>query len=1123
MPEASLDELMREMAWVRRLARSLVHDEAAADDIAHDAYLAARDKLPADDRPLRPWLHRVVLNVVRMRHRSSTRRGARELATAADDRVPTADDLVERMETQRALADAVLALVEPYRSTILLHYVEGLSSADIARRLDVPAATVRQRLKTALDQLRTRLRERDRRGWMAALIPLARGPATKAVVMKKSLALAIAVIALLLIGGGIVYKLVRTPDRSTSTLSANPVNTTTFTRLATPIGGKQVELPAWLAQKNVKGRRLAGHVVFDGKPVAGASVRLGILLSYPHALPSVNTGGAPYAPVGKVATNAAGEFDFGVVPPVNFVVSADAEGHAPTSIGVSISNPKTDTEHVTLVLGECRTRVVGTVRDSASPVAHARLAVAGVSGTESDAKGMFTLCMPVTEYPNIRVDADGYSSINIQVPAVAGELHRDIVLVPEATISGIVVDDRGAAVPGAVVAARPELSDAQDDASFVETIANEEGHFELLRLAPSKFQVMAIAADGRSDAKTVTTKAGTSTRDLKLTIQASSQLVGHVMMKGQPIAGAYVGVDKGIYRRYSSMYAESQPDGAFVLDRVPRGKQTLDAYPYEIVSAKTIDIDKPTVDVTIEVSALGSLRGKVTRHGVAVPNAHVEIRPINATAMADENGDYVVEGLPAGQYIANATDYKAFTNQPTHLEAAEQKHLDLELDGGGEIVGTVVDQNGKPEVGVVVHFDADNDQCSALTDANGSYSCVTLTGKLDYKASVYATSGATEQGTSGHPFKPVGSYPTIHVDDGNAVVRGVKIAIDDEQLSIRGRVVDDTGNPVSDARVSTGAQMWGDSERTRTDDTGAFVITRLASGHYAIRARTSEGGVGQADANAGDSNVTLVVSRTGTIAGTLVGFASTNGVLVMAAMQTRAEPDQHDADITGDAFTITGVRAGSYVVQAVRDGSAIDLATVDVKAGATATVTLHDQPRATITGRVLDLTTGSGVAGLACRGMPSSGGRTGPVPGSSIAKQLTDASGGYSVDVPIGHARVECYTMDPGDHSDTGAELDAGSGANHVDLKSVKAVTPGSPLPVIFEPSIVPPTIASVDPSANTGFRAGDTITAVDGLDVHATLAGFVGMLLANHRSGSAVELSITRDGKPLAIHYTTP
>jgi DNA-directed RNA polymerase specialized sigma24 family protein len=49
----ALSELTAEMAWVRRLARSLLRDDDA-EDLAHEAMIVAAERPPEDQRPLRP-------------------------------------------------------------------------------------------------------------------------------------------------------------------------------------------------------------------------------------------------------------------------------------------------------------------------------------------------------------------------------------------------------------------------------------------------------------------------------------------------------------------------------------------------------------------------------------------------------------------------------------------------------------------------------------------------------------------------------------------------------------------------------------------------------------------------------------------------------------------------------------------------------------------------------------------------------------------------------------------------------------------------------------------------------------------------------------------------------------
>jgi len=84
-------------------------------------------------------------------------------------------ELDERVEAQRLVAGLVLGLEEPFRTTLLLRYYEDLSAADVARRLGVPAGTVRWRIKHALDELRPALDRAhggSRERWHALLLPL---------------------------------------------------------------------------------------------------------------------------------------------------------------------------------------------------------------------------------------------------------------------------------------------------------------------------------------------------------------------------------------------------------------------------------------------------------------------------------------------------------------------------------------------------------------------------------------------------------------------------------------------------------------------------------------------------------------------------------------------------------------------------------------------------------------------------------------------------------------------------------------------------------------------------------------------------------------------------------------
>jgi RNA polymerase sigma factor (sigma-70 family) len=174
----SLDDLMTRAAWARRLAYRLVH-HADAPDLLQEAWIAARERDRPDHVPPAAWFGGTLRILGMRRLRARARRQAREAQAGAEApaAVPSPEALLERAQLQRLLSDLVLALAEPHRSTVLLRYEEGLSSAEIARRLAIPAGTVRWRLKEALDELRQRLDEREQgKGrWAVVLAPLA-GP-----------------------------------------------------------------------------------------------------------------------------------------------------------------------------------------------------------------------------------------------------------------------------------------------------------------------------------------------------------------------------------------------------------------------------------------------------------------------------------------------------------------------------------------------------------------------------------------------------------------------------------------------------------------------------------------------------------------------------------------------------------------------------------------------------------------------------------------------------------------------------------------------------------------------------------------------------------------------------------
>lgn len=154
-----LSTLLEHEAWVRRLARALVSDDHAADEVVQQTWLNALLWPPRRGGELRGWLATVVRNVVRQRARGEARERDRRRRGARREADPAASgrDALERLELQRQVARAVTDLRPADREVLVLRYYDDLPPRAIARRLDLPVPTVKSRLARARGRLASRL------------------------------------------------------------------------------------------------------------------------------------------------------------------------------------------------------------------------------------------------------------------------------------------------------------------------------------------------------------------------------------------------------------------------------------------------------------------------------------------------------------------------------------------------------------------------------------------------------------------------------------------------------------------------------------------------------------------------------------------------------------------------------------------------------------------------------------------------------------------------------------------------------------------------------------------------------------------------------------------------------
>ena len=143
-----------------RVARGVLHNAADAEDVAQEALLRAYRRFDRlrDRSRFRAWLVRTTFRLALDQARSSRRREQRETVWAVETPKPTAEDMAASSEFGRRLSQAMESLPEKFRLVLLLASMDGHTSEEIAKLLQVPVGTVKSRLHSARKQLAEKLR-----------------------------------------------------------------------------------------------------------------------------------------------------------------------------------------------------------------------------------------------------------------------------------------------------------------------------------------------------------------------------------------------------------------------------------------------------------------------------------------------------------------------------------------------------------------------------------------------------------------------------------------------------------------------------------------------------------------------------------------------------------------------------------------------------------------------------------------------------------------------------------------------------------------------------------------------------------------------------------------------------
>ena len=133
-----------------RVAKSMLGSEADCADAAQNALLRAWERLHTlrDPAYFKTWLTRILINECRAILRQRARYAQLEAEIAEDEAAP---------EHSSELYEAVMGLEQKYRLPVVLYYIEGFRTAEIAAMLRLPEGTVKTRLRRAREILRKEL------------------------------------------------------------------------------------------------------------------------------------------------------------------------------------------------------------------------------------------------------------------------------------------------------------------------------------------------------------------------------------------------------------------------------------------------------------------------------------------------------------------------------------------------------------------------------------------------------------------------------------------------------------------------------------------------------------------------------------------------------------------------------------------------------------------------------------------------------------------------------------------------------------------------------------------------------------------------------------------------------
>jgi protocatechuate 3,4-dioxygenase beta subunit len=646
----------------------------------------------------------------------------------------------------------------------------------------------------------------------------------------------------------------------------------------------------------------------------------------------------------------------------------------------------------------------------------------------ADAKGNYALPAVLPGTYGVLAVRPGYTAQPISVTvAAAQKVAKQLALVQNGRVSGMVVDESKRPVAGAVMMANEVRRDrmAMLTQRFVgrqEAISGPDGTFVLQTMPDSDFEVGAMKK-GLPPAKTTTLRVAPGERraNVLLTIPQGVALTGRVVDgQGKPLSGVAVqaeaanGGNGGMFlrrlggegRRDRDDQVRTGTDGAFSM-RVREGTYDVvfarEGFAMKTVRAQQINAATKPLAVTMEPGV--EITGRVTRAGAGVEGVMINVfsEGTAGSATTGPDGSFQLSDLTPGAMMLNARKPDAFIQQMRNVTAPAHDVV-IDLPAGGRIVGRVVDK--------ATHNAVTSFQAGISTSRGGGGRVFMMPPQLrsftsdDGSFVLENVPPGNTQVVVNAPGYAAGHVASLNVEDGKTI-DGIEVGLD-IGTRLAGRVTGSDGSPISGAtvRADDGSPMgMRQGPAATTDGNGEYAIEALEPGQKSF--------VVAAQGYLSETRTVTLADRE-----TRLDVQLSSGTKVTGVVTTESGAPVADAQVTvsgsgggpfgghsarSDAsgtFQIDGLAPGHYTFSAEKSPYAQTFVRdVDISSGAPVRIVLKSG--ATIYGHI---------AGLSADELQHAQVSAQNANGSADAG--VDASGNFRIEgAPSGTVHVEADTM----------------------------------------------------------------------------------------------------------------